>query len=256
MRGYVDTRWGQLHYSSVGSGDKTIALFHETPLSHAAFQRLAPALSGSLRVISFDTPGYGESDPSPAGITTIEEYSKTLAEGIHALGIDRLTVLGVHTGADFAVELAAVCLPERIDGVVLIGVPFYDEEVRLARVPANVPAFRDDGEHLLEGFRRPPKEYDAELLSRMVGAVCELPDRAFWAYHSVYKYLPGEALPKISAPVLFLSNELDPLYDGDVMGVKLVPDGRQVMIASERLPLYWTQPERVAEEVLSFVGVA
>ncbi|WP_067674456.1 alpha/beta fold hydrolase [Nocardia miyunensis] len=253
MRGYVDTRWGQLHYSSTGAGNRTIVLFHETPLSHGAYQRLAPELAESFRVIVFDTPGYGESDP-PQGITTIEEYAATFLEGIDALGVDRFTVLGAHTGADFAVELAANGAHDRVDGVVLIGVPFYEEQVRRARVPAVVPAFRDDGQHLLESFNRPPKIYDAELLSRMAGSVCEFPDRAFWAYHSVYAYLPGEALPKISAPVLFLSHEQDPLYDGDCMGLKIVSDGRQVMVPSERLPLYWTQPARVAEQVRSLLG--
>lgn len=254
MRDYVNTRWGQLHYSSTGSGPQTIVLFHETPLDHWAFQRLAPQLESSMRVVVFDTPGYGESDP-PDGITTIEEYSQTFAEAIDALGIDRFAVLGVHTGADFAVELAAGVMRDRIDGVVLIGVPFYEEEVRLARVPAKVPEFRDDGQHLIESFMRPPREYASDLLSRMAGAVVELPDRAFWAYHSVYKYLPGDALPKITAPVLFLSNEQDPLYHGDEMGVKIVQNGRQVIVPSEKLPLYWTQPAAVAAEVVSFLGV-
>jgi pimeloyl-ACP methyl ester carboxylesterase len=92
-------------------------------------------------------------------------------------------------------------------------------------------------------------------LSRMAGAVCELPDRAFWAYHSVYAYQPGEKLPKITAPVLFLSNESDPLYGGDVMAMKIVREGRQVTVPSEKLPLYWTQPKRVAAEILSFLAV-
>lgn len=254
MRGYVDTRWGQLHYSSTGSGEKTIVLFHETPLDHWAFQRLVPELARSLRVVVFDTPGYGESDPPP-GITTIEEYSAIFAAAIDALGIGRLAVLGVHTGADYAVELAANVIPDRIDGVVIIGLPFYEEDVRLARVPAQVPAFREDGQHLIESFMRPPREYDSDLLSRMAGAVVEYPDRAFWAYHSVYQYLPGEGLPKITAPVLFLSNEQDPLFHGDEMALKIVRDGRQVMVSSKKLPLYWTQPSRVAAEVVSFLGV-
>jgi pimeloyl-ACP methyl ester carboxylesterase len=207
-----------------------------------------------MRVVVFDTPGYGESDPPP-GITTIEEYSAAFAEGIDALGLDRFAVLGVHTGADYAVELAANITPDRVDGVVVIGLPFYEEDVRLARVPAKVPAFREDGQHLVESFMRPPREYDSDLLSRMAAAVVEYPDRAFWAYHSVYKYLPGEAVAKITAPVLFLSNEQDPLYRGDEMALKLVRDGRQVIVPSEKLPLYWTQPDRVAAEVTAFLGV-
>src|SRR5271156_1906368 len=38
VRGYADTSWGQLHYESVGSGEQTIVLIHETGLSHSAFK--------------------------------------------------------------------------------------------------------------------------------------------------------------------------------------------------------------------------
>lgn len=255
MRGYVATRWGQLHYSSTGSGEKTIVLFHETPLDMRVYQRLIRELAGSLRVVAFDTPGYGESD-APDGITTIEEYSVTFAEAIDGLGLERLSVLGTHTGCDFAIELAGSRMPDRIDRVVLMGVPFYKESVRRARVPATVPAFRDDGIHLLESFHRPPSVYDADLRGRMTAAVVDRPGRAFWAYHSVYAYLPGHVLPKITAPVLFLSDERDPLFSGDEMARAVVADGHQVVVSSEQLPLYWTQPQRVAAEVKSFLGVA
>lgn len=252
MRGYVDTRWGQLHYSTTGAGSRAIVLFHETPLNHGAWQRTIPFLPAGYQVVAFDTPGYGESDPPP-GITTIEEYAATFAEGIRALGLERIVPVGVHTGAQYALQVAAVELPDRTDAAVLLGLPFYEEEVRLARVPAVVPPFRDDGSHLVEGFLRPPKEYDPELRSRMVGAVSELPDRAFWAYHSVYTYSPGDALPLVDAPVLVLTSSIDILHPGDVKALPLLKNGTMVEVSTEHLPLYWMQPEAVAREITSFL---
>jgi pimeloyl-ACP methyl ester carboxylesterase len=249
----VDTSWGQLHYESVGSGEQTVLLIHETGLDHSAFKNLVPELSGRLRVVAFDTPGCGESDPPPA-ITTVEEYSKHLLEGINALGIDRLAVFGAHTGAQIAVQLAAVDIPDRVDAVFCLGLPFYRPEVLAKRRVAVVSEFTDDGAHLLTGFHRPPKEYHPEVRSRMVAATSLLPDRVFWPYHAVYKYAPGEALPKIKAPVVFISNEKDILRPGDEDGVELVADGRLVNIESDRLPLYWTQPGQVAQVVLSTLG--
>lgn len=252
MRGYVDTRWGQVHYEEQGSGDTTVVLLHETPLNHWAFERLQPILAESYRVIAFDSPGYGESDPPPAS-TTIEEYSETFREAIDALGLDRVVLFGVHTGASYVVELAHI-LGDRAQAAVIIGVPFYEESVRQAKVVAVVPEFADDGSHLLTSFNRPPKEYDNQLLSRMVGAVCELPDRAFWAYEAVYKYRPERVLPLLTQPVLFLSNELDPLYTSDNNALPLVKDGEQKIIPSEALPLYWTQAPAVAAEMARFLS--
>jgi pimeloyl-ACP methyl ester carboxylesterase len=253
MRNYVKTRWGQVHYSDIGAGDHTILLFHETPLNIWAYQRLAPKLAESFRVVSFDTPGYGESDPPP-GITSIEDYCTTFSEAIEELQVERAVAMGTHTGASYALHLGAVTIPDRIEACVLAGMPYYEESVRRSKVPAVVPAFEDDGSHLIKSFKRPPREYDTDLLSRMTAAVCDHPDRAFWAYHAVFAYEPAHTLPLIKAPVLFLSSENDPLYDCDERALPLVPNGRRVEIPSEKMPLYWTQPAAVAREVSAFLS--
>jgi pimeloyl-ACP methyl ester carboxylesterase len=206
MRGYVDTRWGQLHYSSTGSVAPAIVLLHETPLNHTAFERIVPLLDGRFRVVAFDSPGYGESD-GPEQPTTAEEYAKTFAEGIEALGLDRIVLYGVHTGATFAVQLAAATIPERVAGLALSGVPFYTDEVRAARRVREIPPVAEDG------------------------------------------YEPTKVLGQISCPVLLLSHPFDPLYEFDNRFAAAVPSARQVIVESDRLPVYWTNPETVADEL-------
>jgi pimeloyl-ACP methyl ester carboxylesterase len=251
VRGYVDTRWGQLQYSSTGSGEPTIVLLHETPLNYDAFRRLVPLLEPNFRVVAFDSPGYGESD-GPTQPTTIEEYAKTLAEGIEALGLDRVVLYGVHTGASIAVQRAAVTLLERVAGLVVSGVPFYTDEVRAARVVPTIPTIADDGSHLLATFRWEPGAYDPEMRSRLVAGVTRDPRTAYQAFHAVYAYEPKKVLDRISGPVLLLSNPLDPLYEADTRFAAAV-SGRQVVVHAEKLPVYWTQPEVVAEEITEFV---
>ncbi len=251
IRGYLDTRWGQLHYSEQGSGEHTVVLFHETPLSHRAFERLAPALSGSFRTIAFDTAGYGESDPPPS-ITTIEEYAQSFLEGLDALGVDKAVLYGVHTGASYAIEIAASA-PDRVEALIVSGVPFYPEEVRLAKRVPDVPEFVDDGSHLVASFSRPPKEYDNLMLSRMAGSVAERPDRVFWSYQAVYDYRPDLTLPRVSAPMLFATNAVDVLHPSDQMAKELVPHAEMVFIGTDRLPLYWTESDALAAEIEKFV---
>jgi pimeloyl-ACP methyl ester carboxylesterase len=254
MKGYVDTRWGQLHYSERGRSDQTIVLLHETPLNHQAFERLAPALADTFRTIAFDTPGYGESDPPPA-VTTIEEYSTTFVEAMDALGLDRVTLFGVHTGASYAVEIAAKH-PDRVDAVILCGIPFYDEDVRQAKVAPAAPEFLDDGSHLVSGFLRPPKEYDNQMLSRMVGSQAERPDRVWWAYEAVYAYRPDLAFPNVKAPTLFISNRVDVLRPSDDKALHLIPGAQQTFIGGEELPLYWTCADELANQIKQFVATS
>lgn len=189
MRGYLNTRWGQLHYSSDGNGPRTIVLLHETPLDHGALRRLMPLLTESFRVITFDTPGYGQSDPPPQ-ITDIPDYARTLAEGVNALGLDRVMLYGCHTGASLAFALAVGPLRGRLDGLIMSGFPYYTDEVRVRKVVPAVPELKSDGSHLLETFRWEPDEYDPEMRSRLVSGVSADRVGAYRAFHAVFTYQP------------------------------------------------------------------
>jgi pimeloyl-ACP methyl ester carboxylesterase len=256
MRGYVSTRWGQLHYSSAGpsagSAEQAFVLLHETPLNHSAFQRLIPLLADQYRVVAFDSPGYGESD-GPAGPTSAEEYAKTLTEGIEALGLDHVIPYGVHTGGTFAVQLAA-SLGDRVDGLALTGVPYYTEEVRLARRVRQIPPTADDGSHLLDSFNWEPAAYDPEARSRLVAGIAADPETGYQAFHAVYGYQPGKYLAQIGCPVLLVSHPDDPLYDFDNRFKGDVADARQVIIDTARLPVYWTAPDQVAAALKSLAA--
>jgi pimeloyl-ACP methyl ester carboxylesterase len=247
MRGYVGTRWGQLHYSSTGSGSTAIVLLHETPLNHSAFGRIVPLLDGDFRVVAFDSPGYGQSD-GPGQPTTAQEYAKTFAEGIEALGLDRIVLYGVHTGATFAVQLAA-SIPERVAGLAMSGVPFYTDEVRRARRVREVPTVAEDGSHLTDTFEWEPAAYDPLMRSRLVAGVSLDPDNAYLAFHAVYGFEPAKVFGQLACPALLLSHPLDPLFDFDNRFAAAVPGTRQVIVESERLPVYWTSPETVAAEL-------
>jgi pimeloyl-ACP methyl ester carboxylesterase len=156
---------------------------------------------------------------------------------------------GVHTGGSFAVQLAAVTIRERVDGLALSGVPFYTDEVRAAKVVPTLPTIVDDGSHLLATFDWEPAAYDPEMRSRLVSGVTRDPRNAYRAFHAVYTYEPAKVLDQIGCPVLLLSHPLDPLYDPDHRFLEAVPGARQVIVHSERLPVYWTKPEVVAEEI-------
>lgn len=254
MRGYISTRWGQLHYSLTGSGQQTIVLFHETPLRHDAFRRLVPLLSDEFQILAFDTPGYGQSDPPP-GLTTMEDYAATIVEGIEALDAKNLILFGVHTGASIAYSVAAQ-VPERVDGLAVSGLPFYEDEVRAARQVPPVPSPEDNGDHLLSVFHWEPAAYDAEMRSRLVAGVYERPELAYSAFHAVYLFEPAKYVDEVRCPVLALSNDKDPVFGGDARLVREIPRTRQVLVESDRLPLYWTQSAVVADHLRTFASEA
>lgn len=115
---YVTLSGGQLHYVTAGAGE-VVLLLHQAPLSHAEFLETIPLLARHYRVIAWDAPGHGNSY-IPDHEYEFPEYLMALEEFIDALGIERLHLVGNHSGASFSREYAAAH-PQRVGKMVLSG---------------------------------------------------------------------------------------------------------------------------------------
>src|SRR5579871_5980324 len=127
QRGLIQTDVGQVHYRSGGRGP-ALLLLHQTAESSRAYTAVLPLFAEHHRVVAVDTPGYGDSDP-PARQLSVSDYASASVAVLDALGIEQTAVLGIHTGASIAVELAAA-QPERIVALIAIGVPLWDATER------------------------------------------------------------------------------------------------------------------------------
>ncbi|MSO65373.1 MAG: alpha/beta hydrolase [Alphaproteobacteria bacterium] len=117
-RGYADTAQGQMHYWTLGEG-KPLVLLHASPRSARVYQRLIPLLAARHRVIAFDTLGFGNSDPLPAG-ATMESLARCVTEAMDSLGIAKANLFGFHTGNKIGAALAAG-FASRVEKFVLVG---------------------------------------------------------------------------------------------------------------------------------------
>ena len=125
-KGYVDGRYGQVHFRQAGDG-VPLLLLHQSPLSSAMFDAALPHLaSAGLHAVAMDTPGFGNSDPPPAPVD-IAAYADALAPVLDAFGWGRAALLGHHTGAAIAAGFAARH-PARVDRLILNGVPLFTAE--------------------------------------------------------------------------------------------------------------------------------
>lgn len=114
-RGYVDSPYGQLHYSiatPAGGGDKKTppwVLFHQSPNSSVEYTELVEALGKNRVVLALDTPGHGGSD-GPTEIPRIEDYAAAMRVALKNLGYGpkrQIDIFGFHTGSRIAAEIAA-----------------------------------------------------------------------------------------------------------------------------------------------------
>ncbi len=116
--GYAASKRGQIHFAEAGSGSPLL-LLSETPRTHRYFLRIMPHLAQHFRVIAMDTPGFGNSHALPEP-TTIPALADCVCEFLDALGLERTSVLGVHTGDKVAAAFAAN-YPARLDRLILAG---------------------------------------------------------------------------------------------------------------------------------------
>src|ERR1700704_2367408 len=161
-RCFVTTRFGRMHAAIVGTGFPVL-LLHQTPRSWHEYQDVLPLVGGDFRAIAMDTPGFGDSD-APAGDSSIELWAEAAFALLDALAESRAAVVGHHTGAAIAVEMAASA-PARVGALVLSACPFVDAARRAKhegmRVIDDVEA-RTDGAHLTELWARRQPFYPAD----------------------------------------------------------------------------------------------
>jgi pimeloyl-ACP methyl ester carboxylesterase len=136
-RAYFDCRFGQLHvrtaFPTTGGFDEQVTLFclHADQSSSRAFARFLPEIADVRSVYAPDLPGLGESDPSPTASFT--EAAGAISDLADDLRLREIDLLGIHSGARAALDLAAA-RPTLVRRLVLAGVGAADR-VPVVRLP-------------------------------------------------------------------------------------------------------------------------
>ena len=105
-RRFLDIPDGQIHYVTAGSG-RPVLLLHQTPRSWDEYRDVIPhprARSGGWSRWTRSVTGESY---KPAGRCDIEDYARGAIALLDGLGIASAAVVGHHTGAVIAMELAA-----------------------------------------------------------------------------------------------------------------------------------------------------
>ncbi len=103
-------------YRESGAGP-TVVLLHGISSGASSWEPLASLLPG-YRLLAWDAPGYGESQPLAEGEPTAADYAARLDAWLDALEIERCVLIGHSLGAMMACAYMALC-PERLVGVIL-----------------------------------------------------------------------------------------------------------------------------------------
>ena len=260
-RMYVDCRYGQMHarsaFSSNGGFDEltTLVCLHQSPMSSRTFRGFLPLVGTDRSVYAPDTPGFGESDPPPEA-PSIADYAAAVADFIGHLRLRQVDLLGYHTGAAIAAELA-IERPGLVRRVVMVAAPAFNDAERVAfnRLPWPVPV-REDGSHLAEEWQRTLRwrgpGVSLEQLAEGFAEKLRNGPQAWWGANAAVNYPAEKRLPLISQPVLLLRPK-DDLWEVTPRAKDLLTNAKFVDLPKYGFGIFDVAPEIVAGHVRAFL---
>lgn len=126
---------GRLFGATWGSGPATVLALHGWRRSHTDFDPVFAAVGPEVTAVGLDLSGFGATPP-PEETWGSLDYAQVVADVFaEPVLADRVTVVGHSFGGRVALQLAEL-VPDRIERMVLTGVPLLDRAGRQSRVAA------------------------------------------------------------------------------------------------------------------------
>ena len=264
-RQYVDCPFGQLHFHVASPEAEAITapplvLLHQTALSGRMFDRILPVLATNRVAIAVDTPGYGESD-RPAARPTLAGYGDAILDALTWHFDSPFDLLGYHTGAAIAADLAA--RREEVRRLVLVSMPYFDtarrekllEQLRTPRPEES--AYSEDGSHLAEMWRGSlgvrAEGQSLDQISRLVSTKTRAGRFGHWALLSAMEQDLTATLASIARPALVIAPH-DGLQEQCHAAAKVIQGAQLIELPDLAYGLFDAQPQRLAGLIDGFLG--
>jgi pimeloyl-ACP methyl ester carboxylesterase len=257
-KGYADTSLGQVHYAECGSGTPVV-LLHQTPRSWDEYREVLPLLGRTHRAIAMDTIGFGAS--APVAEHSIENYAAAVVEFLNALGLERTTLAGHHTGGVIAIEVAARAA-DRVERLVVSSTPYVDaaaREMRRHRPPIDHVEIDPDGGHLTELWRRRQAFYPTDrpdLFTRLVRDALNVGADMEKGHDAVSRYRMEDRIGLVRCPVLCIGATADPFSFPELKSLssRFNSSTTVAVIEGGMVPLMESHPSGVVELIARFAS--
>ncbi len=237
---WVDVDGARLH-AYVGGSGPPVVLVHGFGVSGRYMLPLARALAPSLRVHVLDLPGHGRSGAAAAR-PTIASFSNALGGWLDVARLRAPAFVANSMGCQIVTELAAR-EPWRVGTMVLIG-PTVDPRRRTARHQI-MAALRD--------LAREPTSLVALSLCGDVGV--GIPTLVALVRSALSDAIE-QRLPLIAQPTTIVQGSEDAFSTDEWVrdAVRLLPQGRLVVVPGEPHAVHYTQPSLVAAIILDAIA--
>ena len=234
VKSYVTTSGGQIHLARVAGDGPPVVFVHKTVSTYRMWLGVMAALPAGREMIALETPGFGESFDPPAQVP-ITAYADWLCEALDGLGVTRCHLVGHHTGAVIALDMASR-RPDLVASLTLIGpLPLSAQERREHAERFNRPfPPTASGGYLLDTWdyvRWAGAGADVALMNREMSAMLRSWQTRAWTYAAVWEHDFEAQYRSVAAPLMIMCAPDDVLYDYFARSQSLRPDATAVLLS-------------------------
>jgi pimeloyl-ACP methyl ester carboxylesterase len=216
-RQYVDSRFGQSHLYRAGplekSGHPPLMCFHMSPWAAVYYEPLLAEMGQDRLALAVDTPGFGNSDAPPSA-PSIGDFAAAMGDVADGLGLKTFNVLGDHTGAKVALELARQ-RPDQVQRIIMLSLAVWTDEEIAHRSSEGPHAVPENGDHLVSSWASMVEmsmpERSLDRLGEIFYARHLHHKTAHWGHVAAAGYRAKDALGEVKQPIMILNPE-DDLY--------------------------------------------
>jgi pimeloyl-ACP methyl ester carboxylesterase len=249
--------------SGLSGVGQPLVLLHGIGSGSGSWRHQFQEFGRKFRVIAWDAPGYGGSDPLPAEAPTPADYADAVLELVDALELRRFVLLGHSLGGAIAAAFARR-YGDRLNALILTNpTPGYataSEDIRWARVDTRIKEMKELGPEGLAA-RRAPGLLSANAPAEAVEAVRAIqrqlrPDGYAQAARMLGLADTAADGAFIKVPTLVMGASNDTMTPDDVVKrvAAAIPGARFVSLAGPGHASYVEDPGAFNATVLSFVG--
>jgi pimeloyl-ACP methyl ester carboxylesterase len=272
----VDLEAGTIHYHESGSGP-TIVFAHGLLVNGTLWRKVTPLLEDRFRCVVPDLPlGSHRAPMKPDADLTPPGLARIVADFIAALDLEDVTLVGNDTGGAIS-QIVAANHPERLGRLVLTPCdayenflpPFFRPLQYAAKVPGLLTALVQPTRlramqrgPLAFGLLISPENIDPDVLDAWVrpylrdGGIRRDTIKFLRSISNRYTIEAAEKLRGFNRPTLIAWAPEDRFFKlryAERLAAE-IPNARLVRIENSRTFVSEDQPERLAEEIASFVS--
>ena len=161
----------RIHYTNYGGGEKALVFIHGWSSDETVWKKQAAELAKSIRVLTVDLPGHGQSD-KPGLDYTMDYYARAIDAVLHDAGVKKAVLVGHSNGTPVvrqfyrrhSDETAALVV---VDGSLrAMGTP---EEMKKFLDPFRAPNYSETAGKFIDGITAPmPDQAEREEVKTMM----------------------------------------------------------------------------------------